>query len=466
MSLRLYDTATRRVREFVPLVEGQVGVYLCGATVQAAPHIGHIRSGLAFDVLRRWLEHRGYAVTFVRNVTDIDDKILRNAAAEGVPWWALATRNRRLFTDAYASLGCLPPTVEPQATGHVPEMIALIRELVEGGHAYPAGGDVYFDVRSFADYGSLSGQQLNNMQPAEDTGEEAAAKRDPRDFALWKGAKAGEPAWETPWGPGRPGWHVECSAMARAYLGSTFDIHAGGLDLLFPHHENEIAQSRAAGDEFARYWLHNAWVTLAGEKMSKSLGNTLTVAAVTELVRPVELRYYLTAAHYRSNIEYSEHAMEEAAAAYRRIEGFTRRAAELVGDVPPGTVPEAFAAAMDDDLGIPAALSVVHTSIRRGNAALADGDKPAVTASLGELRAMLGVLGLDPLSAPWSETESTGDAMRSLDRLVRLTLELREQARSRQDYATADAIRAGLTEAGLVVEDTPTGPRWSLAGEA
>jgi cysteinyl-tRNA synthetase len=462
VTLRLYDTATRAVRDFVPLVEGRVGIYLCGATVQAAPHIGHIRSGIAFDVLRRWLERTGSEVTFVRNVTDIDDKILRNAAAEGVPWWALATRNKRAFEAAYATLGCLPPTVEPLATGHVPEMIALMRTLIDRDCAYAADGDVYFDVRSYPAYGELSRQRLDNMQPAADVDDDNR-KRDPRDFALWKGAKPGEPTWETPWGDGRPGWHLECSAMARKYLGPVFDIHAGGLDLLFPHHENEVAQSRAAGDEFARYWLHNAWVTLSGEKMSKSLGNTLTVAAVTERVRPVELRYYLVAAHYRSNIEYSEQSLEEAAAAYRRIEGFAQRAAELVGDVAPGPVPQAFAAALDDDLGVPAALSVVHGTVRDGNTALADGDKRGVASALAEARGMLDVLGLDPFAEPWSGgTDRRDDAMDVLDRLVSLTLRLREEARNRKDYATADQIRAGLSEAGLVVEDTPSGPRWSL----
>ena len=304
MALRFYDTATRSIREFTPLVEGRVGIYLCGATVQAPPHVGHIRSGVAFDVIRRWLTARGLDVTFVRNVTDIDDKIIHNAGHDDVPYWVVGMRNERAFTRAYDALGCLPPTYEPRATGHIPEIIELMQRLIDLDHGYAAGGDVYFDVRSFADYGKLSGQRIDDMLAAADS--ESLAKRDPRDFAMWKAAKPDEPRWDTPWGPGRPGWHIECSAMARKYLGESFDIHGGGLDLVFPHHENEIAQSRAAGDGFAAYWLHNAWVTTSGEKMSKSLGNSLLVDEVVTRVRPVELRYYLAGAHYRSMIEYSD----------------------------------------------------------------------------------------------------------------------------------------------------------------
>ncbi|HAM24769.1 MAG TPA: cysteine--tRNA ligase, partial [Actinobacteria bacterium] len=338
MPLRLYDTATRQVREFVPLVPGRVGIYLCGATVQAPPHVGHIRSGLAFDVLRRWLEFSGYAVTFVRNVTDIDDKIIHNAGHEDAPYWVVAQREERSFTWAYDTLGCLPPTVEPRATGHIPEMVELIDRLITAGHAYAAAGDVYFDVRSFASYGSLSGQRLDDMlaSPDQDTG-----KRDPHDFALWKGAKPDEPAWNTPWGPGRPGWHIECSAMAGKYLGQQFDIHGGGLDLVFPHHENEVAQSQAAGDGFAQLWMHNAWVTTAGEKMSKSLGNSLLVREIVKRVRPIELRYYLASAHYRSMLEFSDDALAESAAGFGRLEGFVQRATERVGEVTLGDLPQA-----------------------------------------------------------------------------------------------------------------------------
>src|SRR5215467_12391394 len=315
----------------------------CRYTCAAPRHIGHIRSGINFDICVRWLKASGYRTTFCRNVTDIDDKILRVAAAEELPWWAVAQRNERAFTRAYDVLGCLPPDVEPRATGHVTEMIALIRRLIDTGHAYAAGGDVYFDVSSFAGYGALSGQRLEHMRAAADTDGDDSAKRDPRDFALWKGRKPGEPFWETPWGPGRPGWHLECSAMATKYLGDAFDIHGGGLDLVFPHHENELAQSRAAGDGFARYWLHNGLVGIAGEKMSKSLGNSLLVDAMVSRVRPVELRYYLGQAHYRSAMEYSPEALEEAVAAYRRIEGFVVRAAELTGAHAAGQDPAAAA---------------------------------------------------------------------------------------------------------------------------
>jgi cysteinyl-tRNA synthetase len=460
VSLRLHDTGTRVVREFEPLQEGRVGVYLCGATVQAPPHIGHIRSGVNFDVLRRYLEYRGLRVTFCRNVTDIDDKILRVAAAEGVPWWAVAARNERAFTWAYDVLGCLPPTVEPRATGHVPEMVTLMQRLVDKGHAYPAGGDVYFDVRSYAEYGALSRQQIDKMRPCEEGGD----KRDPLDFALWKGVKPGEPEWDTPWGPGRPGWHLECSAMATRYLGDTFDIHGGGTDLVFPHHENEVAQSRAAGDGFARYWMHNGLLTVGGEKMSKSLGNSLLIPELVALVRPVELRYYLVTPHYRSVIDYSSAALAEAAAAYRRLEGFVRRAAGLVGaGQRTGAVCAEFVAAMDDDLGTPAALAAVHEVAREGNSALAAGNHGAVAGALASVRAMLGVLGLDPLSPQWTDTGGAG--LRDVvDRLVAVALEQRQRARARKDYAAADAIRDELAAAGVAVEDTAQGPRWSLDG--
>ncbi|HEY6749069.1 MAG TPA: cysteine--tRNA ligase [Mycobacteriales bacterium] len=457
MSLALYDTGTRTVREFVPLTPGEASVYYCGATVQGPPHIGHLRSGLAVDLLGRWLEHSGLRVTMARNVTDIDDKIIAVGAAEGVPWWQVSYRNERAFTAAYEALGVAPPTIEPRATGHVPEMIVLMRRLVESGHAYAAGGDVYFSVRSWPAYGRLSGQQVAAMQQGEPTG----AKRDPVDFSLWKAAKPGEPAWETPWGPGRPGWHLECSAMSTKYLGPAFDVHGGGLDLVFPHHENELAQSTAVGDGFAQYWFHNGLLTLGGEKMSKSLGNSLLVVQLLRRWRPVELRYYLTSAHYRSTMDYSDEALDEAASAYRRIEGFLGRAAELIGEGPAGTVPAAFTAAMDDDLAVPQALAVVHGAVREGNAALAAGDKAVVAERYGQLRAMLGVLGIDPLSPPWRD-ERRVDLTPVVDALAGVALEQRQEARARKDYAAADAIRDRLAAAGIMVEDTPAGPRWTL----
>jgi cysteinyl-tRNA synthetase len=468
VTLRFYDTASRGIRDFSPVTPGQASLYLCGATVQAPPHIGHIRSGLSFDILRRWLQASGYEVTFCRNVTDIDDKIIARAAEQGTQWWAVAEENQRAFSRAYDALGCLPPNVEPRATGHVPEMIVLMQRLIDAGHAYAADGNVYFDVKSCPDYGCLSGQRLEHMRPAADT-EGAAGKRDPRDFALWKGAKPGEPSWDTPWGPGRPGWHLECSAMATKYLGATFDIHGGGLDLVFPHHENELAQSSAAGDGFARYWMHNGLVSLSGVKMSKSLGNSLLVDAMITQVRPAELRYYLGQAHYRSGIEYSPEALAEAVAAYRRIEGFVTRAAEATGasgpaDPPgPDSIPAPFAAALDDDLGVPLALAVVHDAVHAGNTALAAGDTAGASKHLAEVRAMLSVLGLDPLSAPWSSGGSDEGLRAVVGALVKDALDERQAARERKDYAASDAIRNRLLAAGIVVEDTADGQRWELS---
>jgi cysteinyl-tRNA synthetase len=466
VSLHLYDTATRSLREFVPLEPGKASIYLCGATVQAPPHLGHVRSGVNFDILRRWLTHSGYDVTFVRNVTDIDDKILTKSAEAGQPWWAWAALHERNFREAYETLGCLPPTYEPRATGHVTEMIELMQRLIDRDHAYAVDGDVYFDVRSFPRYGALSGQKLDAMHPAGDT-EGEARKRDPRDFALWKRHKDGEPAtasWPTPWGRGRPGWHLECSAMATKYLGPTFDIHGGGLDLVFPHHENEIAQSVGAGDGFARYWMHNAWLTIGGEKMSKSLGNSMFVTELTKKWRPVELRYYLGAAHYRSNIEFSPEALDEAAAAYRRIENFNERAAEALADGQgkfgiSTSLPEQFVAAMDDDLGVPLALAAIHNAVREGNTALAEGDRAGVHRALAAVLPMTDVLGICP--GRWRDDAASGLAP-VVDSLVQVALDQRKAARERKDFAAADAIRDQLAEAGISVEDTAAGPRWTL----
>jgi cysteinyl-tRNA synthetase len=464
VTLRLYDTATRSVRDFVPLVPGRVGIYLCGLTVQGGPHIGHLRSGVSYDVLRRWLTRRGFDVTFIRNVTDVDDKILEKSAEQDRPFWSIAYANERVLAANYRDLNVLPPTYEPRATGHVPDMHELIQQLIDAGHAYAADGDVYFDVPSFAGYGALSGQDPRDMRRPEGGGE--PNKRDFRDFALWKAVKPDEPAdasWPSPWGRGRPGWHIECSAMCRRYLGPEFDIHGGGLDLTFPHHENEIAQSRAAGLPFARYWVHHALLNLGEAKMSKSLGNVIDVAAVVAAgIRPVELRYYLGAPHYRSGIDYSDEALREAAVAYRRIEGFVQRAAERVGPGELGEVPAAFAAAMDDDLNTSAALAVVHDTIRDGNTALSTGDDAAVRASLAAVRSMVDVLGVDPLDPAWHAGESGGDLRPVVDALVALALEQRAQARARKDWATADAVRDQLKNAGVHVEDTPAGPRWTV----
>jgi cysteinyl-tRNA synthetase len=467
VTLRLYDTATRSVRDFVPLRAGQVSIYLCGLTVQSEPHIGHLRSGVNYDVLRRWLLHSGYGVTFIRNITDIDDKILVRSVEQGRPFWAIAYANEVVLAAAYRSLNVLPPTYEPRATGHIPEIHELISALIADGHAYEAedgSGDVYFDVKSYADYGALSGQRPEAMQAADDGSERA--KRDPRDFALWKGAKPEEPAeasWPSPWGRGRPGWHIECSAMCWRYVGPEFDIHGGGLDLTFPHHENELAQSRAAGLPFARYWVHHGLLNLGETKMSKSLGNVIDLDHVAALgVRPVELRYYLAAPHYRSRIDYSDDSLREAAVAYRRIEGFVLRAAEQVGPGKPGEVPAAFAAAMDDDLNTSAALAVLHDTIRDGNAALAARDDRAVPAVLAAVRGMLDILGLDPFDVQWSGGGRGGDLRGVVDALVGLALQQRTEARARKDWAAADAVRDQLRHAGVVVEDTPHGPRWTI----
>ncbi|GAA0675679.1 cysteine--tRNA ligase [Kitasatospora atroaurantiaca] len=436
-------------------------MYLCGATVQAAPHIGHIRSNLNFDVMRRWFLYRGYNVTFVRNVTDIDDKVIAKERELGTPWWQIAYENERAFNDGYSALGCLPPSVEPRATGHIPEMIEMMQHLISKGHAYESEGNVYFAVTTFPQYLGLSNQRLENLLQPESAGE--TGKRDKRDFAMWKRAKEGEPSWDTPWGRGRPGWHLECSAMAHKYLGKAFDIHGGGLDLIFPHHENEIAQSKAFGDDFANFWVHNAWVTMSGEKMSKSLGNSVLISEMVQRWRPIVLRYYLAAPHYRSMIEYSEESLREAETGFARIEGFIQRVVERCGAVDAAPeVPLAFAEAMDDDLGVPQALAVVHTAVRQGNSALTADDKENAVARLAEVRAMLGVLGLDPLDEQWAGADRGDDLHGVVDSLVQLVLEQRQAARARKDFATSDAIRDQLTLAGLSIEDTPSGSRWTI----
>ena len=461
MTLHLHDTETRALREFTPLVPGHASVYLCGATVQGEPHIGHVRSGVAFDVLRRWLLAHDYDVAFVRNVTDIDDKILNKARDAGRPWWEWAATYERSFTWAYDRLGVLPPSAEPRATGHITQMVQMIERLIERGHAYADEcGDVYFDVQSFPSYGALSGHKLDDVHQGESVAE---GKRDPRDFTLWKGAKPGEPSWPTPWGPGRPGWHLECSAMAETYLGADFDIHCGGLDLVFPHHENERAQSMAAGDGFSRYWLHNGWVTMGGEKMSKSLGNVLSVPNVLKKVRPQELRFYLGGAHYRSMLEYSDTALETAAVTYRGIEGFVRRAVERAGEVSMGKWTAGFAAALDDDLGVPKALAEIHATVTLGNTALESGDLTAAVEYAGSVRAMLDILGVDPLDPHWAgDSGSDAAALGALGVLVDAELERRATAKATKDWTAADEIRTRLAKAGVDVTDTPNGPEWSL----
>ncbi|MCL2802661.1 MAG: cysteine--tRNA ligase [Micrococcales bacterium] len=465
MALKLYDTATGAPRDFAPLQSGRVGIYQCGATVQGPPHVGHLRPAVVFDVLRRWLERQVGEVTFIRNVTDIDDKILAKASQAGQPWWAWAHRFEREFTAAYQALGVAPPSYEPRATGHVPEMIAFIDRLIERGHAYTGEvGNVYFDVASFGAYGELTHQRVVDMAPADDGN--VTDKRSPHDFALWKASKPGEEdaSWATPWGRGRPGWHLECSTMALRYLGESFDIHCGGLDLRFPHHENEQAQSRAAGYGFAQLWLHNGLLTEAGVKMSKSLGNSWLLEELIKQVEPVVVRYALTAAHYRSTLEFSIDTLHESAAAWERVTGFVRRASERcqAGDLDQVALPEGFVQAMDDDLNTAGALAQVHEAVRRGNTALTDFDNAELALALTETRAMLAVLGLDPLARPWDQAGSVDQASTALDALVTERLEARAKARAARDWAKADSIRDALAGAGIQVEDSPAGVRWQI----
>jgi cysteinyl-tRNA synthetase len=483
VTVRLYDTKAQQLRDFVPLDPENVTIYVCGPTVQSGPHIGHLRGALSFDILRRWLAHRFGRVTFVRNVTDIDDKVLVNATP-AEPWWALAYRMELEFSQAYSAIGILPPTYEPRATASIPQMLELIERLVDAGHAYPADGSVYFDVRSWADYGSLTNQRPDSLEPSPDTD---AGKRDPLDFALWKAAKD-EPdsaIWDSPWGRGRPGWHIECSAMSRRYLGTEFDLHGGGLDLRFPHHENELAQSTAAGDAFARYWVHNGLLTVGDQKMSKSLGNFLLAESVLRDHDPLVVRYALSAAHYRSSLDIAASSFDEAEAALDRIRTFLHRAARSLAadsdrhvedgptrpaapsDAPVGsgvgveTVPARFAAALDDDLGVPQALAVIHETVRDGNTALDAGNRDDVVRAFREVAVMTGVLGIDPDDPRWT-SGSEGPEASVLDALVQTMITQRADARAAKDWAAADRIRDAIAAAGIALEDSATGTRWSI----
>ena len=472
--MRLYDSATSSIRDFEPVVPGEARIYYCGATVQGEPHVGHIRSALVFDQLARWMRYRGFKVTTVRNVTDIDDKILAKSVESAQPtytgehpneqWWALAYRYEKVFARAYATLGIDPPTYEPRATGHIPEMFELIQRLIDRGHAYPAlddSGDVYFDVRSWEHYGALTRQSVDDMQDSADA--DPRGKRDPRDFALWKGYKEGEPltaAWDSPWGRGRPGWHLECSAMAGKYLGKRFDIHGGGLDLRFPHHENELAQSTAAGDDFANFWMHNGMVTYEGEKMSKSIGNTISPVQMLQQARPLVVRYYLGSAHYRSVLDYRPTSLEEARVAIERVEAFLTATLELMVPNPQDRrVPQEFADALNDDMNIPRALAVLHEQTRAGNAALAAGADASEYANA--VWAMANVLGLTSLMN-LDGSGASGAEHQALDALIHTILEQRASARAEKDWATADRMRDVLAAAGITVKDGAQGSTWSL----
>ena len=469
MSLSLFDSSAQAVRAFEPIVAGQVGIYLCGPTVQGLPHVGHLRSALVYDQLRRWLSAKGLNVTMVRNVTDIDDKVLENAKANGEQWWALAYRFELAFNQAYAALQISPPSYEPRATAAIPEMLDLIERLLAAGYAYQAedgSADVYFAASKWAKYGELTNQKIDDMAP--DAEVELRGKRDPRDFALWKAHKAGDPAsaaWNTRFGAGRPGWHIECSAMATKYLGSQFDIHGGGLDLRFPHHENELAQSSAAGDAFANYWLHNGLVNVAGQKMSKSLGNSIFASDLLAAARPIVVRYYLGSAHYRSVLDYHEGVLDEAESAVSRIETFVEKAVRRLGTAPKlvdasllAALPAAFVKAMDEDLAMPAALAALHDSVRAGNSAIDAGDDSALAAALSAVLAMTSVLGINPLD--WAGNDAGNDAV--LENLVQALIADRNAARANKDFAQSDAIRNQLQAAGITLEDAADGTHWSV----
>lgn len=518
--LNLYDTASHQVSHFVPLKPGEVGIYVCGATVQSSPHIGHIRAAVAFDIVRRWFLKLGYKVTFVRNVTDIDDKILVKAAAAGQRWWARAYYYEREFTEAYNTLGVLPPTVEPRATGHMLDMIDLIQRILDNGHGYVVTdadgkptGNVYFDVASWPHYGELTHQKqtsevdeaaavADRMGPSVDaTGADkynpvdpadaSPDKHDPRDFALWKAPKDTDPEdarWSTPFGVGRPGWHIECSAMSHRYLGDGFDIHGGGLDLRFPHHENEMAQTRAAGYPSAARWMHSAWVTAKGEKMSKSLGTGLSVPSVLAEHSAWVVRYALGSVQYRSMLEWSDQALVEAQAAYDRVSNFIERAGVALGGQPSreevtavsaDDLPADFVAALNDDVNVSGATAAIFTAIRSGNTLLsqladradAETAKAEVREALLAVRAMLDTLGLDPLAEPWVSAGVAGGAAdgtaespehAALEALIAEQLNARAEARKAKDFAKADQIRDALTEAGIAIEDGPQGSTWSL----
>ena len=480
MSLHLYDSKSQSLREFVPLQPGKVGIYLCGPTVQSEPHVGHLRSALAYEQLRRWLTVKGLEVTMVRNVTDIDDKVLTNAQARGKTWWALAYEMELEFNSAYRQLRIAAPTYEPRATASIPEMLALIERLISNGYAYQAtdgSADVYFAASKWAGYGELTRQKLDDMADAGDA--DPRGKRDPRDFTLWKATKPGEPetaAWESRFGRGRPGWHIECSAMSTKYLGSAFDIHGGGLDLRFPHHENELAQSRAAGDEFANFWLHNGLVNVGGQKMSKSLGNSIFASDLFAAGSALAVRFWLGSANYRSVLDYSENSLVEAQLNVDRITTFLQRGYRLLAgkntlfaeirrplDTLGPDLPAQFTAAMDDDLNIPVALAAIFDEVRAGNSAIDGGDMFATEQSVGRVRAMLTVLGIDPMAPEWAgqSSEGTGEHQ-ALDALIQSLLVQRGDARANKDFARADEIRNQLSAAGITLSDGADGTHWSV----
>jgi cysteinyl-tRNA synthetase len=461
--IRISNTMTRTKEDFVPLAAGEVRMYVCGVTVYDYSHIGHARSAMVFDVIRRYLAFKGYRVTFVKNYTDVDDRIIKRANESGVAAREFAERFVAAEREDMASLGVLPPDVDPKATEHVPEMIELIARLVASGHAYPVEGDVYFEIRRFPPYGRLSGKNLDELLAGARV-EVDERKRDPRDFVLWKSSKPGEPAWDSPWGPGRPGWHIECSAMAMRYLGDSFDLHGGGEDLIFPHHECEIAQTEACtGKPFARYWVHNGMVNMGKEKMSKSLGNTLSIRELVKRHDPDALRLWMLGTHYRNMIEWSEERVEESARALERLARLLHDAAAVRDGGGPSTLPEAFAEfrprfekAMDDDFNTPQALGVLF-DFGRALAEARDrrtGSPGALVVGVAELAQLARVLGLFSRGAPVAGPGA------DVERLVAA----RGEARARRDFKRADELRDEIARLGWLVEDTPAGARLTPKG--
>ena len=473
MTLQLFDSRSQSLRELKPVKAGEVGIYLCGPTVQAAPHLGHLRSALVYDQLCRWLEAGGLKVNLIRNVTDIDDKVLDNANTEKRKWWELAFFYEQLFAAAYRQLDIKGPSYEPRATSNIAEMISLIQALIEKGHAYQVEGsaDVYFSASSWKDYGELTNQKSDDL--IDDTEAEARGKKHPRDFALWKSHKDSEPedaAWDSPFGKGRPGWHIECSAMSVKYLGTKFDIHGGGLDLRFPHHENELAQSKAAGHEFANFWLHNGLVNVSGQKMSKSLGNSVLVSDVLTDSNALALRYYLGSAQYRSVLDYSDGVLQEAEATVERIATFLERAIRKLDgtkflkkqNLAKPSFPAKFSQAMNDDLNLPAALAVLHEIVRDGNSSLDEDRLPEAARAYAEAIAMLDVLNINPQASFWKRSGFSEEAMAALDGLIQSLITQRNQARDNKDFETSDRIRDQLKAVGVVLEDSADSTHWSL----
>jgi len=461
--MKVYNTLTRSKDDLVPMTPGEIRMYVCGVTVYDLCHIGHARSAIVFDVIVRYLRHRGYRVTFVKNFTDVDDKIIRRANEEGVDARVVSERYVEEFRVDMAAIGVLPGDIEPKATEHIPEMLALIERLIAGGMAYVVDGDVYFEVRRYPPYGKLSGKNLDDLMVGARVDVDER-KRDPRDFALWKAAKPGEPSWDSPWGPGRPGWHIECSAMAMRYLGESFDLHGGGEDLIFPHHECEIAQAEAATRRpFARVWVHNGFVNLRAEKMSKSLGNTLNIREIVKRHDAVALRLWLLGTHYRHPVEYAEERLQESARALDRLRRLVAAAPDEGGSIPddPELRPfvERFHEAMDDDFNTPGAVAVLF-DLSHELQRVPDSDRaaPSFRRGVATLRSLARALGLlertVSAAGPSAETEA---------RIVALVSE-RDEARRSRNWKRSDELRGELTNLGVTVEDSPSGSRWTWKG--